>query len=366
MKLVKLFLLVVVVFCSFSHEKILTIDLPSHTPKQTAQMSKLFRKVKYIPLETTDECLLSYIHVQKIQDYILAWDYNSCCLFSAKDGKFIRKIGHKGDDPEAVYSFYENFHNPYDGLLYFLGVNGVWVKYSLDGKYAGKMKVPLSADVSPQIIRPLDSKTFFSFFANRSGREKKRIVLFDYNGNIIKEYPNHHFVETKKYILDTNDGLIYKYKDNLYFKEMFIDTVYQVSNNPLKAKYMLNITSRSVPYKERYDRHREAISPIFIYENDANIAFDYYMSERYQLCIYNKQTKESSYYLCEKGLVDDINGFMPVRISTTCDDGTCLGVLNAEEICDYIEKNEVSPNSNLSFIKSISPDDNPVVVFMEN
>ena len=93
MKYVKLFLLTVVVFCSFSNEKIPKIDLPAHTPKQTAQMSKLFRKVRYVPLDTTADCLLSSLHVQKIQDYILALDYEIFCLFSAKDGKFIRRIG---------------------------------------------------------------------------------------------------------------------------------------------------------------------------------------------------------------------------------------------------------------------------------
>ena len=74
----------------------------------------------------------------------------------------------------------------------------------------------------------------------------------------------------------------------------------------------------------------------------------------------------NSYYLYEKGLIDDINGFMPVQISTTCDDGTCLGVLNASDICDYIEKNGIPTNPNLNFTKTISSDDNPVVVFMEN
>ena len=121
MKQLSLFLSVVVVFCSLSYDKVPKIDLTTHVPKNMAQISKLFRKVRYLPLETTDDCLLSFIHVQKIQDYILAWDYNSCCLFSAKNGKFIRKIGHKGDDPEAVFSFYNNFYNPYDKLLYFLG-----------------------------------------------------------------------------------------------------------------------------------------------------------------------------------------------------------------------------------------------------
>lgn len=93
MKYVKLFLLTVVVFCSFSNEKIPKIDLPAHTPKQTAQMSKLFRKVRYVPLETTDDCLLSYIHVQKIQDYILAWDYDSCCLLVLKMENLYGELG---------------------------------------------------------------------------------------------------------------------------------------------------------------------------------------------------------------------------------------------------------------------------------
>lgn len=361
----KFVLLIIMICFSFSYDKMSQIDLSAHTPKQVAQMSKLFRKVRYVPLETTDDCLLSYIHVQKMQDYILAWDYNTCCLFNAKDGKFVRKIGHKGDDPEAVYSFYKNFYNPYDGLLYFLGVNGMWVKYKLSGEYVGKMKVPFASE-SPGIVVPLDSVTFCAFFSNRNGKEKKRIVLFDNNGEIKKEYPNHHFVETKMFILDTNDGLMYKYKDNYYFKEKYIDTVYQVSANRLKAEYILNITPYSVPYKERYYRHNEAISPNFIYENDKSIAFDYCKNGIYELCIYNKQTAESSYYLCEKGLIDDINGFMSTEITTTCEDGTCLGVLNASDICDYVEKNGSSANTHLNFIKSLAPDDNPVVVLMEN
>ena len=95
----------------------------------------------------------------------------------------------RSDDPEAVYSFYENFYNPYDGLLYFAGVNGVRIKYKLNGEYVGKMKVPFGGE-SPEVIVPLDSATFCAFFSNRNGKEKKRIVLFDNIGDVKKEYPN--------------------------------------------------------------------------------------------------------------------------------------------------------------------------------
>ena len=79
----------------------------------------------------------------------------------------------------------------------------------------------------------------------------------------------------------------------------------------------------------------------------------------------SKQEKVLTFYV-KNGPIDDINDFMPVWISTICDDGTCLGVLNAGDICDYIDKSGISSNPNLNFLKSISPDDNPVVVFMEN
>ena len=94
MKYVKLFLLTVVVLCSFSNEKIPKIDLPAHTPKQTAQMSKLFRKVRYVPLETTDDCLLSYIHDARRYKiiYLPGITIAVVCLV-LKMENFIRRIG---------------------------------------------------------------------------------------------------------------------------------------------------------------------------------------------------------------------------------------------------------------------------------
>ena len=330
----------------------------------------------YITLETTDECLLANIYVQKIQNYILAWDYNSCCLFDAKNGKFIRTIGHKGDDPRAVHMFYDNFYNPYDSLLYFRGHgNGVLVKYKLNGEYVGKVKIPLSSEDSPQVIAALDSTTLCAFFSNRNGRERKRILLFDREGNVLKLYPNYHYVETNQYVLDTGDGLMYRYRGNLFFKEKYIDTVYHVNKQQLKPEYILNITPHSVSYKDRYgfnsqssfqSLYRRSIDVYNIYENNNFIAFDYHKDGVYQMCVYNKQVGKTTYYLGGDGLIDDINGFMPIRISAVSDDGTAIGVLNASDICDYMKRHKITSNPNLPFLESILPDDNPVVVFMNN
>ena len=57
---------------------------------------------------------------------------------------------------------------------------------------------------------------------------------------------------------------------------------------------------------------------------------------------------------------------MPIRISAVSDDGTAIGVLNASDICDYMKRHKITSNPNLPFLESILPDDNPVVVFMNN
>ena len=225
MKYQSCLLLVCLIFCSFDYGDILKINLPTNTPEKQVVISSRFRKVSYLPLETTNDCLLGVTHVRKIQDYILAWDANNCFLFSAKNGKFIRRIGHKGDDPKAVFTYYDNLYNPYNRLVYFYAIGFSLVKYDLNGEYVGKVKIPLCTGASPQLIEVIDSTTLCGFFANRGGEEKKRIVLFDDNGNVKKEYPNYHFVKSKIYIIDTSDGLTYRYKDNVYFKERFTDNV---------------------------------------------------------------------------------------------------------------------------------------------
>ena len=72
------------------------------------------------------------------------------------------------------FHFMRIFYNPYDGLLYFQGVEGIRIKYGLDGKYVGKMKVPLSTGVSPQFVVPLDLTTFCAFLRIEvDGRRKE-------------------------------------------------------------------------------------------------------------------------------------------------------------------------------------------------
>lgn len=366
-KVVLLFFLNMLLLSSFAQEKMVVIDIPSSLPKEKALMSQYFQSVRYLPLETTDECLLERCKVRLLGNYILAWDYFNFFLFNAKNGKFIRKIGHKGDDPEAYAYVYSNFFNPYNQSFYIQGYHNNFQKYALDGKYLKSIQVPLCANFStPAFVEPLTSSIFCAFFSNTNGAETKRVMLFDEKGGVVKIFPNPHIIKTNKIVMDSEDGISYRYKGKVYFKEKYIDTVYQITEKQLIPEYVLNFSRYSVPYKDRYNSDPNVnVSPYFMCENDNYIMFEYVKDNKAQLGVIDKKLGKSSFYLFEKGFVDDINHFMGVGISSMSDDGVCLGILYPVDITKYIEDNKIDFNDCLRPLKGIDPEDNPVIVFME-
>lgn len=63
-------------------------------------VSDCFSQVSYIPLETNDSCLVGQApRVQVIKDKILVSTNQNQCLMFDRTGKFIRQVGHVGNDP---------------------------------------------------------------------------------------------------------------------------------------------------------------------------------------------------------------------------------------------------------------------------
>ena len=65
----------------------------------------------------------------------------NCFLFDKETGKFLTKVGHVGEDPEA-YSGPAPTYNDVDGLLYFMRRPATLQKYDMQGKYRGKLTIP--------------------------------------------------------------------------------------------------------------------------------------------------------------------------------------------------------------------------------
>ena len=96
------------------------IDIAGGMEKLTElKVSDLGKTIRYIPLETTDSCLIGdFPNIKLLDDKIMVYNGKQCLLFDKETGKFICSVGHRGDDPEA-YSSTCGYLNPKNQLLYF-------------------------------------------------------------------------------------------------------------------------------------------------------------------------------------------------------------------------------------------------------
>ena len=80
--------------------------LPAFDNQTELKVSHLGKNIRYVPLETTDSSLIgSSCKVNLLGDKIMVTygtrTESHCFLFDAESGKYLREIGHKGEDPRG-------------------------------------------------------------------------------------------------------------------------------------------------------------------------------------------------------------------------------------------------------------------------
>ena len=116
------------------------------------KVSDCFKKVRYVPLETTDSCLVGRNPVVLLlKDWILVKSDKRCHLFEKETGRFVRTIGHVGNDPEGYSDVYGGWINSFSEKLYFPGWHKKKVVYGVDGKFEGIWESPIAIGDFPQI-----------------------------------------------------------------------------------------------------------------------------------------------------------------------------------------------------------------------
>ncbi|MGL6177766.1 MAG: 6-bladed beta-propeller [Tannerellaceae bacterium] len=143
----------VLMLCSCASESsqsgITTVNVASGIKDAKAlATSSLFDKVEYIPLETTDESIISKIaDIRVMDDYILMSSSGlPMKLFDRKTGKFIREIGKLGNGPEEYSSSggmpVIMYVDAGDQTIYVASQNKELQHYDVKGNYLGKIVLP--------------------------------------------------------------------------------------------------------------------------------------------------------------------------------------------------------------------------------
>lgn len=284
---------------------------------QNINLSDIVFDVKAVKLETNSDCLIGYfsslIHID--QDYIFFETDNKTILIFDSTGKFINKIDSFGNGPNEYNNIISTAVDTNKKEVYIMDNNKVLV-FGYDCKFIRKINTTILAggffidSNSQNIIAPTIQKY------EQNNRDLLHIL--DYDFNIIKSFKSRNtdvITDIRQNLFYTSEP--YKVKDKIFYKELFVDTIYQVNKNILKPYWIIDLDEKGFETYEGINtiHHQKAmkskIAPIGIKENISFFILDYSFRNAKYFSLFEKKSKKYIFHkkykeLSDRGITNDL------------------------------------------------------------
>ena len=239
--------------------KIINI-MDNFSENRKINLSAVASNIEYCILETDEKCLVTpSMNIHCIQDYIIAIGYqttrDACYVFDRNTGAFIREISKLGQGPNEYTEIIDVFL--YGDTILIGAWNGKeHLFFNIDGTLSHKIN-----RTNPIITRTIMYKNFHvNYHISSVERITPRIYFIDKTGEYVDSIPEYRAQGMSKHPNSPYGGAwLYTFRDNLYYKDRFCDTLYHVKDFALHPRYIFNTGSLSPPYKiqqelgSRYD-----------------------------------------------------------------------------------------------------------------
>lgn len=249
-----------------------TIDLTTVFEQEPTEISldEWAKEVRFVPLETSDSVLLTpYIwQLAYYQDQFVIYNNDKIYLFD-NAGKFIRMIGSKGEGPEE----YLRPGTPsVDEAGIRLEDGGKRIKtYGWDGKWKHTSHLPTRLQHVNEVV-PLPDGRNIGYVQNISGQEPIRMYLYR-DSTVLDSIPYaRKFTPGKIMMVFYNECRAFTDKGEIFVKEMFNDTIYQITNeNKLVPRWAIDAGKYRLEEGERYQL-QDPRNSLFVEKNAAQIS----------------------------------------------------------------------------------------------
>lgn len=328
---------------------------------KSINISTLGKKLQYIPLETSPNCLIQDIyHVKLSESYIFIHDYDRILQFD-RSGKFIRQIGSTGRGPQEYYNIHDLCVNEQKKEIYIISSPKLLSVFDFNGVF--KNSYNLSHRIIQIIIRG-DNNLMFHM-ANEPGVDNPSWIITNRNGitltsmkNTLKRNSNPGFV-----VLGSP---LYLFKNEVHFMEFGIDTLYYFHDNQ-RTPYAIfsfgDVKMNPDPLiTQSMVKNREMLTdklwPLKILENDTFlfIKLSHGMTNGYSCAIFNKNTNAVT-FLKEDTFVNDLYGGIPFWPKEIVNDKILIDHVDAFDLLKHIVPTDLR--------KKISETSNPILMILE-
>lgn len=222
--------LLILFSCSKKEEKEHLL-LKATLDKTEVSISEIFSSFEVIPLETSDNSLLVWPDKMLCieNDYVVFDSRQAAVFLYDEKGKFIRKIGNKGDGPQEYNEIYDILYNEAKGTIEMLSPFGEIFIYRPDGKFVDRKRLPQKLNYQSFAVKD----NFYATWSIPSTSDDYCISLISQDNCLLmdelwKSNPNLCLLYPR---------VFYPYKSNLYFYRPFDRKVYKMEKDGLQIAY---------------------------------------------------------------------------------------------------------------------------------
>lgn len=401
-KIIFILFIVLSIACNKNNtQEVIDVDMSVYKTR-VVYLSEIADSVEYIPLETTDSCLLSGNITESIQlwgNYLLVITSHQYYLFN-RQGKFLRQISSQGRGPGQHPSFTTKniWFSSQDSCFYFnYNGNAKIDKFDVKGNYKGFIDYSGAQDEYKG--QEIGRSTFFQdsiwiiHAINRKGNDLVRLLFFNQNGQYITKIANNDFWEgvNRQTIKKGATGEIYVdfYQNNkhqLFFREERGDTIYEITSDLQMKPHIVFSFRDGYTYADRRSGAIKNYIYQFIKETDDYLIFSYaYRRMPLAVGLYNKKEKQL-YRLQDagplfnqkqsSGFVDNLSGGInttgtnPYQRNLTMKNqiinfravNILLHQLTPEYLAQVSYRDTLAHQKLVNLMDTLNEEDNPVVI----
>lgn len=354
---------------SVSAQKPVVINLAkaiSESPKEI-MLNELASDIRYVPLETTDDCLMNnefYIMQYTGEDII-----TSGIFHFEQNGKFLNKIGSKGQGPEEYLQGLFAFGDWKNKLLYVQNWTTLTC-YGFDGTFVRSVPTPQLNMGAAGLFD--ENHILYSndiYYADKANPIQLYMVDSQ-NGKTVSKWRG-HLEENKKYgMILTSRDFMYNYDNSLFYKPALENVIFKILS-PKKRQLVykfdcsgkdIDVSADEVDPKKRF----QFLSVYWAKETAQYLFVNYGMKNISRLGIYDKEKKTFT----NVTIKDNLAGGYDIHPAWTSDDNHLLMVYYAGGLLQDKEKRYSTgllPERKKELdelLKNIKEDDNPVVILV--
>ena len=340
--------------------------------RETVGLSQFGKRVEYIALESSPECVIGTINGLELCDsLVFVSDYDQLYVFS-RNGKVLRKIGVKGNGPGEYSS--TRFCVDRFNLTVQVNAGREMLIFDFNGNFIRKFEYGFPS--AQHLVKDGGSIMLHEYNRPSSATEELNSWhIMDPTGNELVKYPNNQIrTQTPGFIVPYSP--LYLFNGSIHFMEFGFDTLNYFYNEEIKPYAVFKAGKYKMEPDVNVSQGEEVKEKIWIY--NARETKDFMLIDigwgfgPTGTSVFDKRTGEFT-ILPEKKLVNDIDGGVDFWPKTVVNDAIMVGFVDAYDLLLHLnapptleKEAQMAKSKQLMELKeTLTENSNPIIMVVE-